>query len=150
MAGQFLETLKKSARLTASEWLYVATAVKELLLARTRHATQPAGQILSALRQRSGQHLPVDCALSADLDLQKVAWALTVVASRVPWRADCLVQTMAAARWLRRYHIQPEFHLGVMKDPVGNLRAHAWLEYRGVTITGGETQSFTTLIEPSP
>jgi hypothetical protein len=77
-----------------------------------------------------------------------VAWAIAAVAPRVPWRADCLPQALAADRWLRRHGVVPDFYLGVIKPKHGALEAHAWLSCNGRPITGGTGAAFTSLLTP--
>ena len=143
------KTVKKAASLSWGEWTYLFIAVKELMLARIRHAIFPISQILQALRRPSFENVNSAVPPSADVDIQRLAWALGAASRRVPWRSDCLLQVMAADRWLRRHQIVPDFNLGVTKDEQGQLVAHAWLEYKGVTVTGGDTRTFQKLIEPT-
>ena len=126
----------------------MAIAAKELLLARVRHATRPTGQIVRELRQRSLQNANNSACTACDIDIQRLSWAISVAAARVPWRSDCLIQAMAAVRWLRRHHLLADFHLGVAKDEQGGLKAHAWLCYGDLTVTGGQYDEFIRLIEP--
>ena len=49
-------------------------------------------------------------------------------------RWDCLLQAVAADRWLRRYGMQPKFFVGVQKDTRGQLEAHAWLRCGDVIV----------------
>lgn len=67
----------------------------------------------------------------------------------VPWRSDCLVQAMAAQRWLRREGRQTQLVIGVHKDPAGRFEAHAWLRCGMVTVTGGDVARFTPLLVPA-
>jgi hypothetical protein len=64
----------------------------------------------------------------------RVAWAIGAAAGRVPWRAGCLEQAIAAKAMLRRRGIASTLYLGVTRDPVG---AHAWLRVGDVNVTGG-------------
>lgn len=62
-------------------------------------------------------------------------WAIAAVASRVPWRADCLVQVLAADRWLSAFDVSAQVHVGV-RDHGGELAAHSWLTADGMIVTG--------------
>ncbi len=66
----------------------------------------------------------------------------------MPWRSDCLLQAMAADRWLRRFGMQPEFFLGVAKDAGGRLQAHASLRCGDAMVTGADDRNFTNLMKP--
>ena len=77
--------------------------------------------------------------------ISRVAFAVPIVAARVPWRADCLVQALAAQRWLRRKGIPTTLHVGVHKEIPAEFEAHAWLMQGGTIITGGDIKRFTPL-----
>lgn len=135
-------------RLSAREWSYLAIAVFELLRARLRFAAVPTDQLLSALKGRAAASSLGAPGSGARDTLAGIAWAIAAAASRVPWRADCLVQALAADRWLRRRGFEPEFFLGVTKGDCGELRAHAWICCEGVTVTAAGDDAFIPLIEP--
>jgi hypothetical protein len=66
---------------------------------------------------------------------ERITWAVTTVAARVP-RASCLTQALAATLLLVRYGHAATLRLGVAKEDDGTLRAHAWLESDGRAILG--------------
>src|SRR6476646_6345518 len=113
MASGIASTSRGVADLSLQDWRYLAMAVKELLIARIRHASQPVGKILNDLQEERPQP---DCDTRAEVDLARLSWAISAAAARVPWRSDCLLQAMAANRCLRRYGVQPKFFVGVQKD----------------------------------
>ena len=141
-----LEDLNRAARLSCEDWLYLALAMKELLLARVRHATRPIGDVLRDLNDTRSVCLP---AVRRKVDLPRLSWALGAVAARSPWRADCLLQAMAADRWLRRHGHAPEFFLGVAAAPNEPFGAHAWLRCDGVDVTGGNGSGCAVILGPS-
>lgn len=69
-------------------------------------------------------------------DPAAMRWALEAAGKRVPWRADCVVQALAAKFWLERAGVETAFRLGVRRE-AGGLLAHAWLEVGGVPVSGG-------------
>jgi len=139
-----VETVGRIAGLSLLDWRYLAIAVKELLIARVRHATQPTGRILCKLQEvRSPPSDP-----PASIEVTRLAWAIGVIAARVPWRSDCLVKVMAADRWLRRGRFCPEFFLGVGKNPTYGIMAHAWLRCNGIVVTGAFSDQYTLLMGP--
>ena len=77
--------------------------------------------------------------------ISRVAFAVPIVAARVPWRADCLVQALAAQHWLWRKGIPTTLHVGVHKEIPAEFEAHAWLMQGGTIITGGDIKRFTPL-----
>jgi hypothetical protein len=145
MDSRVASTARRAASLSLLDWRYLAIAVKELLMARIRHASEPVGKIL---RELQDERIQLDDDTRGEVDLLRLSWAIGAAAARVPWRSDCLLQAMAADRWLRRCGMQPEFFVGVAKDPGGQLEAHAWLRCGGAMVTGADDRNFTNLMEP--
>jgi Transglutaminase-like superfamily len=142
-----MRKIRRAASLTLSDWRYLTIASGELLVARIRLSTVAAEKILrelqaplSAVQQRT---------TLAEIDVERLSWAIAVAAQFVPWRSDCFVRVIAADRWLRRYHLRPDFYLGVAKDEQGVFTAHAWVRYGDLTVTGGSYDQFSPLIEPA-
>ena len=55
------------------------------------------------------------------LDMRRLSWAIGVASRVVPWRSDCLIQSMAADRWLRSCGVIPKFKLGAASDQSGHI-----------------------------
>ena len=142
-----MRTIRRATQLTLSDWRYLAKASVELLAARYRFSTLSPESILRELQDRSSPLPREQINRPVAIDVERVSWAITFAARYVPWRSDCLIQVMAADRWLRRHGLCADFHLGVAKDVDGGLKAHAWLRYGGLTVTGGRYDEFTPLIE---
>jgi hypothetical protein len=137
-------TLSKTvAALTLQDWIYLVIAVRELIIARVRYATRPSARIVLELQDDFADSGPI-----AEVDLQRLSWAIGAAAGVVPWRSDCLPQAMAARRWLRRSGVRSQFFIGVKKQGE-HVVAHAWLNCGEFTVTGGVCQDFVTLIEPN-
>ena len=140
-----MHKIRRAAQFTKSDWRYLAIAILELLAARVLLAAVTARKILEGLRSP----LPGPPRQEkADIDVARLSWAIAVAAQHVPWRSDCFIRAIAADRWLRRHHLQPDFYLGVIKDEKGGFAAHAWLQYGGITVTGGKYDQYSKLIEP--
>ena len=140
-----MRKIERAAQLTKSDWRYLAIAILELLAARVLLAAVTARKILEGLRSP----LPGPPRQEkADIDVARLSWAIAVAAQHVPWRSDCFIKAIAADRWLRRHHLQPDFHLGVTNDEKGIFVAHAWLRYGDFTVTGGRYDQYSMLIEP--
>lgn len=77
--------------------------------------------------------------------VERVAYAIPRVAARVPWRADCLVQAMAAKRWLAAKGISSTIHFGVPRHKAEGFEAHAWLTAGERLVTGGDISGFVPL-----
>lgn len=128
--------------LSARDWLYLAIAAGELARARIVFAVRPAGATVAHL-QAGGARASNERAV----DLARLSWAIGAVGARAPWRADCLVQAMAAAHWLGRHGVRWAFYLGVAPAE-GTIAAHAWLRVGDTMVTGGDGAAFTQLVAP--
>ena len=63
------------------------------------------------------------------------AWAVWLASRYVP-RANCLTRALTARILLRASGVVHQFRIGVAKAP--DFKAHAWIEYEGEAIIGGE------------
>ena len=75
-----------------------------------------------------------------------IAYVLPRVAARLPWRSDCLIQAMAAQRWLQRSGIATRIVIGVDQPKDGPFVSHAWLEYRGERLIGGDIARYQVIL----
>lgn len=112
---------------------------------------------LGLARLKLKRHRPQADAVSrpvATLDIgqsalvERVAYVIPRVAARLPWRADCLIQAMAAERWLASAGIATVLTLGVPKDKRPEFEAHAWLSAGGRIVTGGDVSGYVPLVKP--
>jgi hypothetical protein len=72
-----------------------------------------------------------------DRSMERVVWAVTAVAQRLPLATTCLFEALAADAMLRRRGFDCELRFGVrMPTQATPFAAHAWIEYRGVVIPG--------------
>ncbi len=128
-----ISRLARLAVLSPRQHSYLLRAALYLAQARIDLGRRPAKDILEELQRQSRPARP-----SAGADAAMLSWAIKAAASGVPWRSDCLIQTLAADRWLRRHGIAANFRLGVKPAAGGSILAHAWLELDGVVLTGGD------------
>jgi hypothetical protein len=145
MAIRITKNIRRFA-MSRADRRFLAIAVLELAFARARHATQPVKHILDHF-EKGRSHLfdeAIDEAVK--VDLVRLSWAISVASAHVPWRSDCLLQAMAAARWMRRINVRSDFFLGVGKDAHGRLTSHAWLRHGDLTITGGDYEEFQVIL----
>lgn len=115
----------------------------ELGLARLRLKSHYAQALLAAGRAESTTLNHHQVAL-----VGRVAFAIPRVAARLPWRADCLVQAIAAERWLGRHGIATTLTLGVPRDRPAVFEAHAWLSAGSRIVTGGDISGYVPLVRP--
>ena len=64
----------------------------------------------------------------------RVGWAVEAAARRVPWRAVCLPQAIAAKLMLRRRRVASTLYLGIESDT--RLTPHAWLQVGDRIVVG--------------
>jgi hypothetical protein len=71
-------------------------------------------------------------------NVQRIRWAITRAAARVPWRAKCFEQGLAAQLMLRRRGIPAVLYYGAKQDEQNGLNAHVWVRDGDVDVIGGE------------
>jgi hypothetical protein len=69
---------------------------------------------------------------------ERIRWAITRTATRVPWRALCFQQGLAAQMMLRRRGIPSVLYYGAAQDDRSGLHAHIWVRADDVDVIGGE------------
>ena len=128
-----------ASRLKASDKLLVAEAAAALLSARLRSGML---SFRTLSRQIDGLAPPGTAPASAPLApdvaaaVRDVRWAIRLVAPRVPFRAVCLQQAIAARAMLARRGVRSVMHLGVRHPVIDKMEAHAWLEAGEIRVTG--------------
>lgn len=145
-----LKTLQKLLRLPSEKRRLLPRAVAHLLASRVIHATRHTKAILDDLQHPTE---PIGRTAQTALDPHAAAWAIETAARYVPWRSDCLLQVMAASRWLRRHGCKPQFKLGLARTPAGDLAAHAWLTLDDRVLVGGNAafvSDFVPILSTAP
>jgi hypothetical protein len=71
-------------------------------------------------------------------EVQRIRWAIIAAAARVPWRALCFQQGLAAQFMLRRRCIPSILYYGTAQDDTNGLSAHVWVRDGDVDVVGGE------------
>lgn len=113
-------------------------------LAFARHA--PAAFIRDNRRIAASGRL-ADAAWPGDaLLVSQVTFVIPRIAHRVPWRADCLVQALAAQKWLETAGIASTIAIGAENSQTRGFNAHAWLKYGDRIVTGGEVDGYEVLL----
>ena len=133
--------LARALRIGPRDWLDLAVAAVELAIARLRIATSdrfalvcPAAAASPPMRK-------------PDQRVERVRRAIARVSHRLPWRTDCLVQAIAARRWLRRLGLEASLRIGTSVKVSEPFEAHAWLMYGDEAITGGDTGNSVALFD---
>lgn len=129
-------------------WLDAGRALFELAFARLGHARLQVPRIHYWNHRSAATGRAPTAAQPADAaTIDRVAYVVPRVAYYLPWRSDCLIQAMAAQRWLDRLGIATSIVIGVDKPENGEFAAHAWLQYGDRIVTGGEVSNFKVLLE---
>jgi hypothetical protein len=87
-----------------------------------------------------------------DILVKRIRWAVQASARRVPWRAMCFQQGLAAQSMLGRRGIPSVLHYGVAPDHDHGISAHVWVCNGGLDVIGCEiAHLYATLgIFPAP
>ena len=129
--------LRRLARLSAREWLDLAEAQFELLVAKAIVAMRPTGRLVFRAPQLEDVAL-TDAALPpSDARPEQLALAIGRAAEHGLFRPLCLVRAVALKRMLDRHgYTGGTVRIGVrMTD--GRFAAHAWVAY-GTQILGDQ------------
>ncbi len=82
--------------------------------------------------------------------VRRVRWAVQAWAPRVPWRALCFEQGLAAHLMLRRRGVDSVLYYGASPNLDGRLAAHVWVLYRGANVIGAESASQFAVLATFP
>lgn len=78
--------------------------------------------------------------------VERVTYVVPRVGRRVPWRSDCLIQALAARRWLTAHGVVTSLHIGARKSDARGFEAHAWLTVgdsgEDLVVTGWDIEDF--------
>jgi hypothetical protein len=135
--------LSRALGLAPRDWIDLAVAATELALARARLAMSGS----SALLQRAAA--AGSPTREEDERVERVRLAIARVSHRLPWRADCLVQAVAAQHWLRRLGVETSLHIGIPGERRDRFEAHAWLMHGDEVVTGGDVRDYLPLLDPA-
>lgn len=75
-----------------------------------------------------------------------IAYLAPRISRRLPWRADCLVQAMAAQRWLMERGVPSSIVIGADIDSTSGFSAHAWLLHGERVVTGGDVARYVPIL----
>lgn len=69
-------------------------------------------------------------------EAKRIARVVGGLARRVPWRAVCFQQGLAAQLMLRRRGLAARLHYGARRDDTGTLVAHVWVRSGDTDVIG--------------
>jgi Transglutaminase-like superfamily len=123
------------------DWQDLAVATAELAFARIRVATSDDSALIRCAAPGRSR------ACKPDERAERVRLAIARAGPRLPWRTDCLVQALAAQRWLLRLGLESSLRIGVPNKARDSFEAHAWLMHGGEVITGGDIGNHIQLFD---
>ena len=144
-----MRTLRRLRTLSPAKRQLVAEAILALGVAALAIALFPFRRIAASAARRVA-----DGAAGEEERRRRVAevrWAVAACARRVPWRAKCFEQGLAAQWMLGRRRIPSILHYGVAKGADRALIAHVWLRSGAWDVIGCENEGdFTELARFPP
>jgi hypothetical protein len=127
-------------------------AIAALALARIGLACVPFSRIAAWLGT-AGAESPATVTPEQAQAAEAVGWAVSALASRVPWDGRCFAQALAATAMLRRRGVDGTVSFGVCEGASAGFEAHAWLRLGTRMVTGGagheRFKAFTTFTRVS-
>jgi len=82
--------------------------------------------------------------------IARVRWAVEKCSERVPWRAVCFQQGLAAQLMLRRRGVASTLYFGAAPDRVKGLMAHVWVRAGDIDVIGTENASDYAMLPSFP
>ena len=131
-----IDLLRRFWRLSWQDRLLLVEAILWLAIAGLAIAVLPFRHVgLLAARPIRRPELPRQARLNK---VRRIRWAIISTAARVPWRALCFQQGLAAQLMLRRRGIPSVLYYGAAQDDRSGLSAHVWVRDGDVDVIGGE------------
>lgn len=85
-----------------------------------------------------GVQMPEDISEMDITRVTQVAKAIRRSIKVIPWKVTCFVRAVAGKYMLKQMGITSTLYIGVGKDEVQKLTAHAWLRCGRIIVTGKE------------
>jgi len=119
--------------LSRADRRWVIEAALALVVARLQVIVLPFRSLGARLGRRMEEAPPP--AADSEPIAERIGWAVLAVAPRLPFRALCLEQALAARRMLRRRSIPSTVYAGLDRNGE-ELLSHAWLRCGTRVLTG--------------
>lgn len=143
-----IDLFRKFWQLSWPDRLLLVEAVLFLAIAGLAIAVLPFRRIgLLAGRPIRRPELPRAVRLNK---VRHIRWAVASSAVRVPWRALCFQQGLAAQLMLRRRGIPAVLYYGANQDDQSGLYAHVWVRDGDVDVIGGEIANKFAILATFP
>jgi len=129
--------VRRLAALSPAQLVLIAEGLAALAVAAVAVALFPFRRVTARIRYPAG---PIADRSDQVRRIAQVRWAVTACARRVPWRAKCLEQGLAAIWLLRRRAVPATLHYGLAREGSG-LAAHAWVRAGALDVIGCENEA---------
>jgi len=133
-------------------WLvpFALRGLFELIRARILFARFRAKSIPERNRRaKTGAKTGVVPASLHEAELARIAYVIPRLSDRLPWRSDCLIQSIAGQNWLSSFGAYGEIQIGVENPKDGKFGAHAWLLHGDTVVTGGDIAQYDLILSDS-
>jgi hypothetical protein len=140
--------LRKFRCLSWQDRLLLLEAILSLAVAGIAIAVLPFRHIGTlAARPIRRRHPSSDERLTA---VTRIRWAIRAAARRVPWRALCFQQGLAAQFMLRDRGIPSVLYYGAAQDDRDGLFTHVWVRDGDIDVIGGDTADHYAVLATFP
>jgi hypothetical protein len=86
---------------------------------------------------RFGQSRP-DKSKYPVISIERIVWCVEVSTQLSPGGAKCLARALTVHALMQRQGYAPKLQIGVLTRPPEKFEAHAWIEYQGKVVIGGD------------
>ena len=128
-------------RLTAADWRLLAAAS----LAQIAAACALRTMTLPEIRTACARLRPVASRMLQGSPA-RVIWAIEATGRRLGGMSTCLVRAIVVDMCLSTPARPLTMTIGVKRGPVGELRAHAWVDQDGATLIGESSEEFLPML----
>lgn len=143
-----VSTLRKFWRLSWRDRALLAEAIAWLALTSLLIAVLPFSDV-AALASRATRRTASFERPEPPI-VNRVRWAIAAASVRVPWRAVCFQQGLAAHLMLRRRAVRSALYYGASQRADTGLTAHVWVRAGDLDVVGCETASQYALLATFP
>jgi hypothetical protein len=143
-----LSSFRKFRRLSWPDRALLAQSFAWLAIASLAIAVLPFPDI-AAIASRGTRRISPAGSARQNL-VSRIRWAVGAASARVPWRAVCFQQGLAAHLMLRRRGINSVLYYGAAHTPESALAAHVWVRADDLDVVGCELASQYALLATFP
>jgi hypothetical protein len=148
MMNRAVGPISKFRKLPSRDRLLLLEAALWLALAALSVAVLPFRHVGRLAARPLRRHEPLLESRTAAVN--RIRWAVLTCARRVPWRALCFQQGLAAQFMLRRRGIPSVLYYGAALDDERGISAHVWVRDGDIDVVGCEIASRFAVLATLP